>query len=169
MHARHARCLVDAQGAILACSAAGTRFFKYAASLKVSGGRLTLQDPDAQRRLQAALRSNRRQMIFADGQDHPRPAILLIEPIAGAACITLWRPARPQLRLFMPLVERFRLSPAQARVAAELIAGRSLLEIARKLGISIETVRSHLKAIFDKTGTRTQSGLVALYLRFTCL
>lgn len=59
---------------------------------------------------------------------------------------------------------RFGLTPAEARLAIELLAGGSRGEVAGRLGISDSTARTHLSRIFDKTGTRRQSELVALIL-----
>ncbi|MGO9991139.1 MAG: LuxR C-terminal-related transcriptional regulator [Steroidobacteraceae bacterium] len=52
------------------------------------------------------------------------------------------------------------ISPREAEVAALLVAGYSLREIARQLIVSEHTVRGQLKSIFRKTGARTQSDLV---------
>jgi DNA-binding CsgD family transcriptional regulator len=54
------------------------------------------------------------------------------------------------------------LSPMEGRVAGLLVAGVDVAGIAEQLGISTETVRFYLKAIFRKTGTRRQSELVRL-------
>jgi DNA-binding CsgD family transcriptional regulator len=59
---------------------------------------------------------------------------------------------------------RYGLTPAEARVAAELCAGRSLEAAAGNLGVTYETARSYLKSIFDKTQTRRQGELVARLL-----
>lgn len=59
---------------------------------------------------------------------------------------------------------QFGLTPAEARLATELLAGGGRGEVAARLGISDSTARSHLSRIFDKTGTRRQSELVALIL-----
>lgn len=59
---------------------------------------------------------------------------------------------------------QFGLTPAEARLAIELLAGGSRGEVAARLGISDSTARTHLSRIFDKTGTRRQSELVALIL-----
>ena len=56
----------------------------------------------------------------------------------------------------------FDLSVAEARIAAGLAAGRTLIEVARERGIGITTARTHLAQIFRKTGTRQQGQLVAL-------
>lgn len=56
----------------------------------------------------------------------------------------------------------FGLTPAEARVLALLLDDCRPSEIAQQLAVSITTVRSHLKALFSKTGTRRQTELVAL-------
>jgi DNA-binding CsgD family transcriptional regulator len=60
------------------------------------------------------------------------------------------------------LVRAFDLTPAEARLAAEIGAGRSLPAIAREAGISHETLRSRLKVVFDKTRTARQTDLALL-------
>lgn len=57
------------------------------------------------------------------------------------------------------------LTPAEAAFATELARGRTLEEIAGRLGVSRHTVRGHLKAVFAKTGTHRQAELVGLLLR----
>lgn len=56
----------------------------------------------------------------------------------------------------------FGLTPAQARLAGLLAAGMALGGTAREMGITYETARSHLRAVFLKTGTKRQADLVAL-------
>lgn len=57
------------------------------------------------------------------------------------------------------------LTPAEAGVALALCFGQPMNEIAKSRGVSIETVRSHLKRIMAKTGTARQAELVSLLLR----
>ena len=56
----------------------------------------------------------------------------------------------------------YSLTAAEARVAAELMLGKSLTEVAGELGIAKETARKHLGAVFRKTSTSRQSDLVRL-------
>jgi DNA-binding CsgD family transcriptional regulator len=56
----------------------------------------------------------------------------------------------------------FDLTPAEARVASTFVEGGSPQEIAAGLGTSVETVRTHLKSILQKTGTHRQSELMRL-------
>ncbi len=63
------------------------------------------------------------------------------------------------------LVRDYGLSPAQARVGVMIVTGHSLAETARKLHVSDNTVRSHLKQVFQKTNTHGQMELVHLHAR----
>lgn len=59
----------------------------------------------------------------------------------------------------------YEFTPAQARVSALVFAGKPLAAIARSLGVSENTVRSHLKQIFLKTETHGQMELVHLHAK----
>jgi DNA-binding CsgD family transcriptional regulator len=65
------------------------------------------------------------------------------------------------------LKNRFGLTPAEARLVLRLMMGDSLHSAAKALGIKYETVRTHLKSIFQKTGTRRQAELVIMIIRAT--
>jgi DNA-binding CsgD family transcriptional regulator len=58
--------------------------------------------------------------------------------------------------------EIYGLSPMQSVVCEKLVEGLTLREIADLLGVKKETVRSHLKMIFQRTGVRRQSELIRL-------
>jgi DNA-binding CsgD family transcriptional regulator len=57
------------------------------------------------------------------------------------------------------------LTPAEADLAADLLAGLSVREIAADSGRSIATVRTHLASLLGKAGTARQSDLVRLLMR----
>lgn len=56
----------------------------------------------------------------------------------------------------------FDLSASEAKLAAAVSSGQTLKEIAAQRQISMPTARSQLSQVFQKTGTRQQSELVAL-------
>ena len=82
----------------------------------------------------------------------------------AAAAIFL---ADPDARAERP-PERLRriygLSPVEAEVASRIATGMGLSEIGEALGISIHTVRGHLKRLFAKTNTHRQAELVRVIL-----
>ena len=54
------------------------------------------------------------------------------------------------------------LTPSESAIAADIASGLSLADSAAHLGISPNTVRAHLRSIFNKTGVKRQSQLVHL-------
>lgn len=60
------------------------------------------------------------------------------------------------------LVQRFGLTPSELRVALALSEGRTPRMIAVNQGVSLATVRTHLRRLYDKTGTSGQATLVRL-------
>jgi DNA-binding CsgD family transcriptional regulator len=84
-------------------------------------------------------------------------------PFLGARAVLVLQDLEVDASFNQDLMMRaFRLTPAQARLAAKMAAGTSLEEAAIELGMALETARSHLKATFNKTETHRQGELVAL-------
>ncbi|MFW2830515.1 helix-turn-helix transcriptional regulator [Sphingomonas sp. ID0503] len=84
----------------------------------------------------------------------PPPAAMQLvsdPPSAGTAAATA-------------LCESYELTAQEARLALALAAGRSVVEAAEALSLSLESARTYLKRIFAKTGTHGQVDLVRLIL-----
>ena len=60
--------------------------------------------------------------------------------------------------------EVFGLSPAQTRLARLIVDGQDLAAASDLLGVSVNTLRTQLQRIFDKTGVRSQAALVRALL-----
>ena len=60
------------------------------------------------------------------------------------------------------LVARFDLTRSEASVVALVAHGLSNKEAGEEMGVSVETVRTHLASAFRKTGARNRAGLAAL-------
>jgi DNA-binding CsgD family transcriptional regulator len=60
------------------------------------------------------------------------------------------------------LVQLYGLTPAQADVARSLFTGQSVEETAAALGLSLNTVRTHLKSIFTRCNVQSQRELLHL-------
>lgn len=104
------------------------------------------------------------EVISANGEE-----VLLVEVSPGysrglstmaAVTVTLTR-SRREVSI-NALRQRFGLTVAEASVAMALVAGKSVTAYAEEKGISIATVRSQVRAIFEKTGVSRMSGLVRL-------
>lgn len=102
-----------------------------------------------------------------------RPLTCLLAPV-GASADGVDIADRPQAMLFIGDPEKpmdidqrrlrqlYGLSRAEARVVALLAQGYKLDATAENLGLVYETVRKHLKQVFDKTGCDRQAELVRL-------
>jgi len=62
------------------------------------------------------------------------------------------------------MVERKNLSPRQSEILALMAEGYSDKEIARKIGVSYPTVRTHIDRIFREYGLRNRTEAVAVWL-----
>jgi DNA-binding CsgD family transcriptional regulator len=89
-------------------------------------------------------------------------------PFLGARALITFTAVEPSAGPNPILLARtFGLTPAEARLAAMIAAGRNLERAAKELGISIVTVRNQLQAIFAKTDTHRQGELIALLSRIS--
>jgi DNA-binding CsgD family transcriptional regulator len=86
---------------------------------------------------------------------HPLALFTVFEPGAGA-----------EIDPFV-LSATFDLTPAEARLAAMIVNGRTPEQCAAALGVKISTVRSQLVSIYGKTGAAGRAELVALILSAT--
>lgn len=101
-----------------------------------------------------------------------RDLMVLISPmhapggsrIHGGALLFAFDPeTAPTMRA--GLVQRlFSLSEAEAALAVALCNGLSLEQASNERGTSLNTVRSQLKSIFNKTGTNRQADLISVLL-----
>jgi DNA-binding CsgD family transcriptional regulator len=84
---------------------------------------------------------------------------------APAAILSVSRPDHlAGLRQDM-LKSKYGLTRAEAKFSVELLDGGGREGVAKRLGISSATARTHLSRIFAKTGTTRQAELVALILQ----
>jgi DNA-binding CsgD family transcriptional regulator/PAS domain-containing protein len=103
-----------------------------------------------------------------------RPLSVLVAPLPGGRLVDEGWPAAivfvsdPEQEATAPadlLARLYGLTRAEAALAALLLQGREPAEAADELGVTMNTVRTHLKRVFDKTGARRQAELVRLLLR----
>jgi DNA-binding CsgD family transcriptional regulator len=91
-----------------------------------------------------------------------RPAA--ISPIGShpAACALIVQPAEV---IRIPFGKRYRLTPAETKVATLVGRGKTIRQIARELSVSPNTVKTQLRGVYAKTGTHRQAELIRLVLR----
>jgi DNA-binding CsgD family transcriptional regulator/PAS domain-containing protein len=106
-----------------------------------------------------------------------RPLVAQVAPVVGQARDILHRVTAivtlvdveaantpPAASLTMQV---FGLTPAEARLAGLIASGKSLSEIASIERTTYQTLRTRLKSVFEKTGTRRQVDLVLLLGKLT--
>jgi DNA-binding CsgD family transcriptional regulator len=94
----------------------------------------------------------------------PFPSEHLPSPAHFAAIGLIGDPEKGQKLPLEILQSSYGLTPAEAKLARLLAQGKTIAEAAETNRVTKDTVRSQLKSIFLKTGTRRQGELVGLLL-----
>jgi DNA-binding CsgD family transcriptional regulator/PAS domain-containing protein len=172
--------LTDARGAILHSNDAAEHMLRNGGPVQGHGGILRARDPSAGKELSAAIALAARDeadigktglAINLTGPDTP-PVLAHVLPLAGGDLRTRLKPsAVAAVFISAPpgeqegadaTAEAFGLTPAETRVLASLLAGRTLAETAVALDIAPSTAKTHLDNIFSKTGVTRQADLMRL-------
>ena len=182
----HLSILVDANGRVVHCSRSATALSVPSAGLCIEDGRLAAATPVDRTALREAIRDvaegaardapDRTRAVTLSVPGAQRPTVVSIyaagkvfqAETGGVAELVLITARNPHVEHDIhtcSFVKQFGLSPAQARVSVMIIAGHSLVDTARRLHVSENTARSHLKQIFQKTNTHGQMELVHLHTR----
>jgi len=114
-----------------------------------SGGAMTLARPGFRKPLSVIV-APLRSVLVSHFRQAPSAIICISDPETGIAV------PRERLR------DLFGLTPAETKVALELLAGNDPAAIAERLSLSVHTVRVHLARIMAKTDTSRQAELVQL-------
>jgi DNA-binding CsgD family transcriptional regulator len=91
-------------------------------------------------------------------QEGPNP----FAGIAGSAAIFIQDTTQPLQFPGAAFAKLYNLTPTEMRVCFELTQGVSPPDLAEILGVSANTIKTHLKHIFAKTGVTRQSELIRL-------
>jgi len=91
-----------------------------------------------------------------------RAEVAWIAPRRPSAVLFVTDPDRAARGHAETLCRRFGLTRAEAACLVEIVRGDGLQAAANRLGSSLATARTHLRHIFEKTGTSRQAELVGL-------
>jgi DNA-binding CsgD family transcriptional regulator len=101
-----------------------------------------------------------------------RPAsVVHVVPVRGAAndifaaasCVLIITSvAHPEMAPTQVVQGLFDLTPAEARIARGIAAGKTVDELAHEARLAVGTVRQQLKSVFNKTGVSRQAELVGI-------
>jgi DNA-binding CsgD family transcriptional regulator len=180
--ADHTRILVDQDGHIVWAAESTLKALKEHPHLTISAGRFRATRPVWDKVLQDAIkRASKVNHLTQFEKDVPlSPGHLVFPVILGEddhggvqSCIVYARDGGTyvafddghQVERSLELAKNvFGLSDAQTRLAETITAGFGLTESAKKMGISVNTARTHLSRIYEKTGVNSQTALVRILL-----
>lgn len=164
------RCLLDRHGRVIAVNASARLFLAKGIGFTLKHGSVDAVGPELRMQWRDALVRGEPAIVFAASM-HRLKRFALLEPIEHSEIISVvfCTGARPDLMLLAPLARHYGLSAQHTRVLHELAHGRDVEQIARKLGVKVDTVRTHLKAIYAKLHIHSQTGLAAALLRVSKL
>jgi DNA-binding CsgD family transcriptional regulator len=91
------------------------------------------------------------------------PIVAWVVPEDGRVLVSFDDTAMLTRRVHLA-AELYRLSPAQTRLARHLVDGQDLADIAAASGVSVNTLRTQLQRVFDKTGARNRAALTRVLL-----
>lgn len=177
--------VVDADARVLLVNRAASGVLAAGDGLGLRGERLTIAEPAAAAALRRVLRAAAAGPASEGGGQIvvPRPSgrrayALLATPLPGTTELSAGRPA-VLLHLVDPESHRrlagvnlrrlYGLTAAEADLAAGLLHGLRLEDFAEERGVRLTTVRTQLRALFEKTDTNRQPELVRLLTRLTLL
>jgi len=174
--------LTDPQCKVIYSNPAAMEVTREKDGLQIAAGQLSMMSPIANSRFRktvkeiSANRNGQARWLDIPRSPHKLPFRLLLTPVPysdalplglsgpAAAVLIIDRQAHPEPDASL-LREVFSLTPAEARVTGKLSQGQSADEIARQLGVSVETVRTHIRRALSKTATGRQGELISLVLR----
>jgi DNA-binding CsgD family transcriptional regulator len=160
--------------------------FANAAARSMSGGdsgvlvnsRLTARSPARRfgELIQSALDQETVRVVALPSPAGGLPMIVLVSPMRmrdlkrpdrcghrnAVGLVKLYDPGRQAPIPVSWMMDAYCLTRAEAQVAIAIASGASVAEIALRLRISSNTVRTHLRHVFDKTGNRRQTHLCRL-------
>jgi len=164
--------LTDAEGQVLEMNALAAEILSLKDGLQIRDGRLTALRNFEAAKLAASF-SSRSAAASADGhllvgrRGSGRPYAVTIAPLNGEegsheSKINMVLIINPdwQAPSERSVAEFFGLSPAESRLAASLMKGRKVREIARDSKVEITTLRTQLSSILRKVGVERQVDLV---------
>jgi len=169
--------LVDVDGRVLYANPAAEAALRASTVIAQQQDRLVAPQPADTERMQALIERAARHQAGGEtrlGAAAGMTAIVTVTPAGRAMTLHSLAPTAVALVMLHDprgaapsparLQGTFGLTPAETVLAQGLIAGQRLAEIAATRSVSVETVRTQLRALFRKTGTTRQPDLVRVLL-----
>ena len=174
--------VVTRDGRLLYANPLAERLLRAKDGIRVAGGKIGVSERATAERLTALIRGAADAAAGRGTGSGGTLAIARRDRLPLTLLVAPFRPAREGLGAPLPaavlfvrdpeaasptalsLQGLFGLTAAEAAVAVALAQGRAAEDLAGRFGVSLNTVRTHIKNVLAKTGTSRQAQLVALIL-----
>ena len=167
---------LDLDGVVIDANVDAQRILEAGDSMRVRAGRLEFHDPHLDGRLRQLLSALALGAVVATGfvaqlpaPDNSRPRRMLVSPVSPrasradiAVLVNIFDTHSKHVISHQLLRDLYGLTAAQAAVTAYLFEGQSIEQTAQESGVSVNTVRSHLKCTFSKCDVHSQAELLHL-------
>jgi DNA-binding CsgD family transcriptional regulator/PAS domain-containing protein len=174
---------VDSNGRITHANAAGTEMIATGDILRASLGRLVANDPEVNRALRdiflaagngdaaVGVKGVAVPLVARDGERYVAHVLPLSSGArsgaglgyAAAAALFVQKAALATRSPPEVIAKTYRLTSMELRILLGIVEVGGVPRVAETLGIGESTVKTHLKRVYEKTGTRRQADLVKLF------
>ncbi|WP_432241293.1 helix-turn-helix transcriptional regulator [Herbaspirillum robiniae] len=172
---------VDAAGRVVSFNEVAADILGAADGLRIKAQRLHADDAGADRMLAAAVaqatgsQGRRGQWLAVRRKLQAQPLVVSVIPARAGqlaecandgplALVILQDMARQRMPRGPVLRKMYGLTPAEARLAEALLDNQTVESYSLAVGVSRNTVRTHLASLFAKTGTRRQAELLRMLM-----
>ena len=138
----------------------GQAMLREADAIRFDGAHVHATDPAVDARLQLMISAGKPALLRLPRLSGRRPAELSIAPLGEGIALMLSDPGRRCVADAQRVRQLYGLTPAESRVLAAVVQGEGSDAAAATLGMSVHTLRRHLKSIFAKLAVDRQSELV---------
>jgi DNA-binding CsgD family transcriptional regulator/PAS domain-containing protein len=179
--------MVDAAGRIVHANAAGHSILQKEDYLHTVGGRLAARDSQTDQSLRdlfaaagngdeaLGIKGIAVPLTASDGEHHVAHVLPLTSgarrnagaPFAAVAALFVHKAALDTPSPPEAIAKAYKLTPTELRVLLAIVEIGGVPEVAEALGVSPETVKTHLGRLYEKTNTHRQADLVKLVAGFT--
>lgn len=162
------RFVIDAELRLLWSNAAAKSAIANSRTMSIRDGRLCFQDPSYADRLRLAHNQSGTKEIRQIVSDRNGNADLVLSAFAPrsedgrAICVSIMLVSRTLDLELCGFIDHFALTRSEGRIAQSLVNLETPKAISRDLGVSISTVRTHIRSIYLKAAIRSQSELMRL-------
>jgi DNA-binding CsgD family transcriptional regulator/PAS domain-containing protein len=182
----HAIVVARSEGRIVHANAAAERLLREGDGLATQAGRLVVSAPHLRAGVEALLRGalsgdalgvRQGGSLACARPSGKRPYAVHVLPLnhhgaeftprGPTAMLVIVDPERRPMPAAERLRQLFGLTKTEAAVAQLVVNGHGLGPIGEQLVLSRDTVKTHLRSVFNKTGTHRQAELVRLLLAIT--